>query len=889
MALTLKQYQKNALNALGGFCQACRSRTPAEAFRAALAAQKREGEAPYADVFDGAPAVCLRIPTGGGKTLLAAHAIDRAAKTLSDNDSPVVLWLTPSDVIRTQTLQALNTPGHPYRAALEEHYPQRVRVCDLENLQTVARQELGRAAVLIVATIQSFRIGDTSKRNVYAFFEELAPHFAGLTPAAEARLEKVSPADLESQPFLTPADVGRVKHSIANWLALHRPVVIVDEAHNSRTQASFEALKRLQPSCVIEMTATPSEGSNVLYHVSAQELKSEQMIKLPIVLAEHPTGWKDAVRDAILRRNSLDVSAQKETDYLRPIVLLQAEPKGGEATVDVLKAHLTEQEKIPSEQIAVATGSQKELDGINLFDPLCPIRYVITVEALKEGWDCSFAYVLCSLQEMRSAKDVEQLLGRVLRMPYASRRTQPELNQAYAHVVAASFSEAVERIADRMVQNMGFEAYEAAAAIVPQTLFPLSGGEAGPQAPLIPDFVIAVSQVPKLDDLPAELRRLIEVRPTTQGATLIVRGEVTQSLEAGLLSVLPKKDHEKVRERSAIQRAQVRALTAPSTRRVPFAAIPQLCLKLENDWQVVERETLSELGNWSLLDAQVQLAGFAIHESANLFEIDVQNRKVKVARQAEPTYQLALDMAPSAVTETELVRWLDREARQSDVNQAELLKYLGLMAQHLQRDRKLTLTALWRAKFQLADAIRAEIDRLRAEAQQRGFQKALFVMSAAPAAEQFKYTFTFHPDSYPARPPVYSGRFQFTKHYYPQIHDLKSGGEEYECAKAIDADKNVKHWVRNIERQPRSSFWLPTATDYFYPDFMCELMDGRRLAVEYKGEPYRTNDDSREKIQVGDQWEKTSGGKCLFLMAFERDAKGRGVAQQIADKIAGGG
>ena len=451
MALTLKKYQKNALEALTGFFQACRSVTPADAFRAALAAQNRANEAHYEDVFDGAPSACLRIPTGGSKTLLAAHAIDIAAKALMNTDAPVALWLTPSDVIRSQTLQALNTAGHPYRQALEEHYPQRLHVCELENLQTVGRQELGRAAVVIVATIQSFRVTDTTKRNVYSFFEELSPHFEGLTPAAEQRLERVTEADLAAQPFLTRADLGRAKHSIANWLALQRPAVIVDEAHNSRTHASFETLKRLQPSCVIEMTATPTKGSNVLYHVSAQELKAEQMIKLPIVLAEHPTGWKDAVRDAILRRNRLDIAAQKEADYVRPLVLFQAQPQGGEATVDVLRKHLIEQEKLPEDQIAVATGTQKELDGINLFDPQCPIRYVITVEALKEGWDCSFAYVLCSLQEVRSAKDVEQLLGRVLRMPYARNRVQPELNQAYAHVLAASFSEAVERLADRMV------------------------------------------------------------------------------------------------------------------------------------------------------------------------------------------------------------------------------------------------------------------------------------------------------------------------------------------------------------------------------------------------------------------------------------------------------
>ncbi len=70
------------------------------------------------------------------------------------------------------------------------------------------------------------------------------------------------------------------------------------------------------------------------------------------------------------------------------------------------------------------------------------MKIVITVEALKEGWDCSFAYVLASLQNINSATDVEQLLGRVLRMPYAKLRQNDELNKAYAHVISSSIAQA---------------------------------------------------------------------------------------------------------------------------------------------------------------------------------------------------------------------------------------------------------------------------------------------------------------------------------------------------------------------------------------------------------------------------------------------------------------
>ena len=87
------------------------------------------------------------------------------------------------------------------------------------------------------------------------------------------------------------AYIGQPRYSLANWLALHNPLIVVDEAHNTRTDKSFVALKRLNPSAILELTATPlPHQSNVLYHVSAQELQAENMIKLPITLREHRGG-----------------------------------------------------------------------------------------------------------------------------------------------------------------------------------------------------------------------------------------------------------------------------------------------------------------------------------------------------------------------------------------------------------------------------------------------------------------------------------------------------------------------------------------------------------------------------------------------------------------------
>ena len=149
----------------------------------------------------------------------------------------------------------------------------------------------------------------------------------------------------------------------------------------------------------------------------------------------------------------------------------------------------------------------------------------------------------------------------------------------------------------------------------------------------------------------------------------------------------------------------------------------------------------------------------------------------------------------------------------------------------------------------------------------------------------FEYGYSFKAGLYPARSPFYSGRYQFKKHYYPVIEDLRVDGEEFLCAQAIDANSQIKHWVRNLVRRNEASFQLPISTGRFYPDFVAELNDGRLLVVEYKGDVYKTNDDSKEKIAVGQLWAERSKGKCLFLMAVEADDEGRNVYQQIDEAV----
>lgn len=889
---TLKTYQSDALKALALFLLQAETMGLEAAWAHAMQRDGGNPGVPYrSDELGEAPALCLRIPTGGGKTLLASHAIPRIAQAWTHREFPVALWLVPSDTIRSQTLSALQSPEHAYRAALHAAYGDLFVVCELDALHTVPPQDFGRKAVIVVATIQSFRVTNKAGRRVYAMSEAWETHFRSLnlTPqqAAERGLACVEEADLadENQTFLKRADLGRVKNSLANWLAWQQPIVIVDEAHNAKTPLSLAMLKGIRPSCVLDLTATPVPSkTNVLYSVSARQLEAEDMIKLPIMLAEHETGWQDAVRDALLRRTHLETEAAHEPQYVRPIVLFQAQDKGGEATAGVVKQHLVEAHHIDEREIAVATGSQRELDGVDLFDPTCPVRYVITVDALKEGWDCSFAYVLCSLQNLRSNQAVEQLLGRVLRMPYAKKRKSPALNKAYVHVIARSFSEAANSLVDSLTQGMGFDALSAASVLLPDEndLFGTAGDS---PADAHADRGLTLEVELTAQD-PAALRVALQAQPDVQvvpgeseGAPVRLRltGPVTEATRGAIFSIAAHADKPRLEQQFDQHDARLNALRSPAERDVPFAAIPQLCVRVQGELELIERETLGELIEFDLLraDARPELPGFDLVQQSDLFEIYLEGERVRL-KQADAA-QLSLDAIPTDATELDLVRALERQVRRAGLTQVETQAYVQKLVSHLLHDRGFTLTGLIRSRFQLGQMMSKRIDSVVASARNQGFQNLLFGRTDAELAHDPAWSFQFQKGRYPVRQ-AYDGRWRFQKHYYSQIAKLKSEGEEFECAKALDREAAVKHWVRNLEQLPEFAFWLPTATDYFYPDFVAELGDGRLLVVEYKGDGYATNDDSREKRLVGERWAQTTGQRFVMV---EKTLNGMDMAAQI--------
>lgn len=874
----LKNYQSAALDALSAFLRAARIRGAKSAF-------EESGYGYRSEPFGEVPCVCLRIPTGGGKTLLASHAIVRVAKEWMGSDAPVALWLTPSETIRAQTISALQTPGHPYRAALEATYGQAYQICDLESVSAVPPQDFGRQAVVVVATIQSFRIENPDQRNVYAFSESFEPHFRGLPPQRLVALREIPDAlvmehDADDPNSPLKGRVGEPKFSLANWLAVQRPLVIVDEAHNTKTERSFEALKRLDPSMILELTATPiPKKTNVLYHVSAQELQAEDMVKLPISLMEHPQGWDAAVFDAVQTQRKLEAEAQKESDYIRPIVLFQAQNATQPVNVEALRKHLMDELHIPEAQIAVATGETRGLEDVKLEAPDCPIRFIITVQALREGWDCPFAYVLCSVQPVRSATAVEQLLGRVLRMPYARRRKQEALNRAYAHVSETRFGEAAAALADRLIQGMGFEPLDVASMIAPQ--LPLPGTDAGPLFGATPLPELAVEAPANVAVPPSEN---VRVEASNKGTRIVVSGHVSDSLAEELKATQRGETKKEELERRIEQHnAIVAAQTAPASRGERFGTVPYLCYRSQGELHLVERESVFDEVELDLLAEKVSLPGFQIVEQARAFELYLDGAKVKVGQ--GDAAQLELGTLSADLTQDDLVRWLDREVRQPDIPQAHLRAFLQAVVAHLANEQRIPLASLARVRHVLAQRITARIEDLRTTAAGKRFRQ-LVLDAGWDLSVDAKRSFEFRPGAY-AVPATerYRGKWRFDRHYYPVLAKLRDGTEEFKCAVTIDSHPRVKHWVRNLERDVEGAFWLPTSHGKFFPDFVCELADGRLLVVEYKGEHLRNVPAEIEKNQVGRLWAEKSSGRCLFLMVFAKDERGRDVRGQLDAEI----
>ncbi|SIO30752.1 hypothetical protein [Vannielia litorea] len=651
---------------------------------------------------------------------------------------------------------------------------------------------------------------------------------------------------------------------------------------------NLEALKALLPfyagqvKCIY--TATPRGMQNILHSVTATALKDEEMIKLPIRVRPH-SDWREAVNATCATRNMLEEKAKADKDHIRPIALYQAQARNGHPTVQELKAYLVENALAPEAWIKVATGEQRELDGVNLRDPAEQTRHVITVQALKEGWDCPSAYVLCATQRLSAATAVEQLLGRVLRMPYAERRKDAALNVAYAHVSEPSFHEAADRLRDKLI-DMGFTDEEVRASLKPRGVAEDAQGNLFDPDEVAPKPVLQFT-VPDTPEARAALNQFQD-----EGADYIaqddgtlkvgVRGELTPVVLAAAEALVPEEARPGLKLAVEKHRARVEA-TRSAADRGAVIEVPLLLVEMEGETFEAETDRIMERIDWSLTKHAARLTEeeLSFRRDENVVEIDLQGDKLVYTQTSrEQPILRGLDAPPDAEQEAHLVAWLERECRTQHVTPDELRPWISAVVADLLTRRDIHIRTLIEWQHQIAARLRWKLDEILTLERVQARQTALFSEDAAPRSDPSQAV-RFDASIYSAVPTRSTGAVRLDKHLLGPdrvpLLDSDVGGDEFTCAVELNALSEVEVWVRNVSRHP-ASFWLPRLNHRYYPDFIARLRDGRIFVVEYKGKHLVTAAEAREKNILGKLWAQTTGN--VYLMV-EKVKHGLGPGEQM--------
>ena len=419
------------------------------------------GDVPYVDRYDNAgrpiPHACFKIPTGGGKTFLSSAILERL-----NMHAGLVIWVAPTDKIYWQTWDALRRRDNPVRQRLDHGSGGRVKIMNKDDALTNLDVEHYLCVMLV-----SLGSINRDKRKDFLLLNRDSGAYGSFFPD-EDDAQGIAVL-LKDCPDLDTHESGAIMHSLANVFRLLRPTVILDEAHKAyklHSQENVEMINRLSPSMVAEMSATPyNDISNILVDVKGMDLWNEEMIKMPIEMYINPKpNWRhvlDVTRANLQRLEADAESLQSKTGrYIRPIALVRVERTGKDQNDGIhihaenVRKYLTEKHSIPPHHIAVQATGQKELDGIDLMNDTTQIRWIITKDAIKEGWDCPFAYALAILDNIKTHTSITQLIGRVLRQPGARRTGTHSLDQCYVYCNRPNTGEMAEYVG-KCLQELG--------------------------------------------------------------------------------------------------------------------------------------------------------------------------------------------------------------------------------------------------------------------------------------------------------------------------------------------------------------------------------------------------------------------------------------------------
>lgn len=850
--MELKPYQQQVINDLSMFLENVQqTKDIREAFHTFWSAHPRTplhpfaGSAiePYKNNVPRVPHICMKVPTAGGKTFIACNALKTIFDSFAYDKLKAVMWLVPSITILEQTIRNLKDPSHPYRQKINSHFGNRVEVFDKATLlqgsgfnATTIREQLN----IMIFSFDSLRARNKEDRKV---FQENG--------------------NLQSFENLLGKDTDITLGAVIKYL---NPVVVVDESHNAESELSVDMLKEINPCFILDLTATPRNNSNIISFIDALELKRENMVKLPVIVYNHHDKT-EVINSSLQLQKRLEIQAIEEEKrggkYIRPIVLFQAQPKNGKdflnmeeekSNVQKLKEKLLEL-KIPEEQIRIKTANINEIKGIELMSRDCPVRYIITINALKEGWDCPFAYILASLADKSSAVDVEQILGRVLRQPYVMKHSFPLLNVSYVLTASAKFLDTLDNIV-KGLNKAGFsekdykhaESQSTDTQLKKDPLQQLLDFDKGSVSEEDIAYDIDTSRIKDLTEVttPDEKVTAIEQTALEQNATFertVEEMETTGSL------ALPDEIQKLVKSYSIKDIFREKALQI---------SLPQFYLKIPtNDLFGLKEEEV-------LLEKENLLQGFALSKAdtniafdnitSELYKVDLDETK----KEHTPSF-VKID---GAVKEHIIAFILDPSKKDSRVRNftrrimdiignlypipdKEIEKFINRILGDFNDEQ---FGHLANSEYTYTDRIKQKIKSLSevyAEKQFRNFLDTdrVFIRPA----------FTLPTAIMPGETSK-----DIAKSLYEKEGNMNSFEES--IINEIGNMNNIAFWTRNVERK---GFKINGFINH-YPDFIIHSRSGKTILLETKGDHL----DAEQKIRLGNLWAGKAGNDFRYFMVY---------------------
>ncbi|HMO63510.1 MAG TPA: DEAD/DEAH box helicase family protein [Ferruginibacter sp.] len=852
--MELKPYQQQVINDLSSFLEYIQeTKDVKDAFHKFWSLHPRTplqpfpGTAiePYKNNVPRVPHICVKVPTAGGKTFIACNAIKTIFDAFDYDRPKAVVWLVPSITILEQTIKNLKDPSHPYRQKINSHFGNKVEVFDKETLlqgsgfnATSVKEQLN----IMVFSFDSLRAKNKEDRKV---FQENG--------------------NLQSFENLLGKNTEITLGAVIKYL---NPLVVVDESHNAESDLSVEMLKEVNPCFILDLTATPRKNSNIVSFIDALELKRENMVKLPVIVYNHQDKT-EVINSSLQLQKRLELQAIEEEKkggkYIRPIVLFQAQPKNGKdflneeeekSNVPKLKEKLIEL-KIPAEQIKIKTANINEIKGIDLMSKDCEVRYIITINALKEGWDCPFAYILASLADKSSAVDVEQILGRVLRQPYVMKHNFPLLNLSYVLTASSKFLDTLDNIV-KGLNKAGFSDKDYKLAD------PAMLEEAKKQDPLQQLTVFTTTETPTEDitsdidttriSVPSET----ELPNTTVSEierTAIQQNEAFEKtvseMEATNAPALPNEIQQLVKTYG------IKDVFKDEAAKIN---LPQFFLKIPANDLFGKKEEAIALEKENLLD------GFKLSQqptdivfdniSSELYKVDLDETK----KEHTPTF-VKLD---GQVKESIMAYMLDPSRKESRVKNftkrimdiignmypipdKEIEKYINRILEDFKDEQ---FSDFANNEYTYTDKIKQKIRDLSEAFSEKKFKEFLDTDKVF-----IKPVFTLPNHISPG-----DTAKDITKSLYEK--EGKMNDFEARVINEIANMQNIAFWTRNIERK---GFRINGFVNH-YPDFIIQTKSGKTVLLETKGDHL----DAEQKIRLGNLWASKAGNNYRYFMVYDR-------------------